>query len=540
MDPDFRRDDGGCVKKNERVVMAAAASALFVAAVLLRTLGMMHEPFWLDEAYSAYAAGKGWAFLWQVVPRYETHPPFYYSLLRLWTLAFGGSLPAMRALGIACGIATLPVMLLCAREIARVAGLDARRKRRLALAVLALAALSPPLVEMAREVRPYPLLILAYAAGLCAVLRLGRRAAAGAAVRGRALALYFLVQALLLWLHNLGPLFAVALGLAMLVLVLRRSLGRADWLRLVGGHLVVGLIYLPALAILRDQAPTWIRSTWLHFDLAVAWPRLAALYALPGALALLAAAVLAGAALIALGRDRERRRVAAALLLTALVPVMLSLLLSALVAPVFILRTMTPVVVPSILLLGYGAIAPRGVWRWPVLGALLVLAVQMAAVDWQARHRPPQQDWYGVVRWLAARHRPGDVILAYPNEGALPFDRAVGDLRLALPSRPIPTAVPSLDVGGWNPTGSRGVVSLSGARLRAIARESSIRGAPTVWLLRLGPWAYDKGDLFLDALRVGRRPIAWWRSDYPDQPIDLVGLRLNAPRAARAAAAAAR
>ncbi len=525
-------------RSTERVAVGTIAAAMLVAAVLLRTRGTLHEPFWLDEAYSAYAAGKGWAFLWHIVPRYETHPPFYYSLLRLWTLGFGDSLAAMRALGIACGLATLPVLLLCGREMARIAGLDARREHWLALAVLGLGALSPPLIEMAREVRPYPVLILAYAAGLFAILRLGRHAAGRGAVRGKALLPYLVVQALLLWLHNLGPLFALALGLGLLAMVARRSLDRADWLWLAGGHLLVGLAYLPALSILLDQAPTWIRSTWLHFQFATAWPRVAMLYALPTALALLAAVLLATLALVRLGRNGETRRMAAALLAAALVPVALSLLLSALVAPVFIVRTMTPVAVPAILLLGFGAVAMRGVWRWPALGALVVLAAQMALVDWQASRRPPQQNWYGAVRWLAARYRPGDLVLAYPNEGALPFDRAVRDLGLALPSRPIPTPVPSLGVGGWNPTGSRGVVSLPRDRLRAIAAEPAIRAAPTVWLLRLGPWAYDKHDLFLDALRERRRPIAWWRSDYPDQPIDIVGL--SARPAARAAAGAAR
>ena len=39
---------------------------------------------------------------------------------------------------------------------------------------------------------------------------------------------------------------------------IRRALG--------GGHVAVALAWLPALLILRDQAPTWIGSTWLRFS----------------------------------------------------------------------------------------------------------------------------------------------------------------------------------------------------------------------------------------------------------------------------------
>ena len=42
------------------------------------------RPLWLDEAYSAWFSAQSWHVLWTDVPTYETHPPFYYSLLKLW------------------------------------------------------------------------------------------------------------------------------------------------------------------------------------------------------------------------------------------------------------------------------------------------------------------------------------------------------------------------------------------------------------------------------------------------------------------------
>ena len=52
-----------------------------------------------------------------------------------------------------------------------------------------------------------------------------------------------------------------------------------------------------------------------------------------------------------------------------------------------------------------------------------------------------------------------------------------------------------------------------------------IRDRPTIWLLRLGPWAYDKGDVFLEELAVGRVEVGRWK----DGAIDIVGLRKRSP-----------
>jgi mannosyltransferase len=207
-------------------------------------------------------------------------------------------------------------------------------------------------------------------------------------------------------------------------------------------------------------------------------------------------------------------------------PVLLSVLLSVMVAPVFIARTMTPVAVPALLLFAIGTAGCADARRWLGLGGAFVLGANMLAVDIQARAARPMQDWYPTVAWLQARFRPGDQIFAYPNEGALPLAYALRDRGMVLPTRPIPTAVPSFDEpGGIYPNGTRGVVSLPRARLRAIADESRTRKVPTIWLLRLAAPTYDPGNIFLHELSRGRRIVSVWQ----DGPIDLIGLRRITP-----------
>ncbi len=114
-----------------------AAVALLVAlGVALRAWGLGAAPLWLDEAYSAYAADHGWAFLWRVVPLYETHPPVYYSLLHLWVGLAGDGMLALRLLGLIAGCATLPVIALAAGEAGQWLRWSPARRRGVQLAAV--------------------------------------------------------------------------------------------------------------------------------------------------------------------------------------------------------------------------------------------------------------------------------------------------------------------------------------------------------------------------------------------------------------------
>jgi uncharacterized membrane protein len=505
----------------ERRTIWAAAVLLIGVGIGLRAWNLTGDPMWLDEAYSAYAADHDFAFLWRVVPLYEGHPPFYYSLLHLWVIAFGNGLAALRLLGLIAGIATLPVLAIAANEGARWIGWYARLRARLTLATLGFASLSLAMVAMSREIRPYPIMILTYAGAIALMLRLARLRAQGRPLVGRAFAGYFLLLEAMLWLHNLGPLYGLSLTIALAIMLLGHGRRRADLAWLAAAHVIVGLFYLPGLMILRQQAATWVVHTWVQFkfDLGLV-DHLMTLYGVPGwiGLASLPLAVLAVRALIRLPNGN---RLAAALLTLALLPPVLAMLLSVTVAPVFVTRIMTPVAAPALLLLAIGASAPgrHGILG---LGAAILLGGAMLGSDIRTRMGPPMQDWYRTVDWLAAHFQPGDQVFAYPNEGKLPLVYALRDKRMDLPIRAIPRDVPALeDRHGTHPTGTRGPSSLPPAELHAIAEEPATRAVPTIWLLRLGAETYDPGDVFLKELHRDRYIVRSWK----DGPIDIIGLR---------------
>ncbi len=495
----------------EAAPLSLALLALLVA-VAVRAWHIADTPLWLDEAYSAYAADHGLGFLWHVVPQYETHPPFYYTLLHFWCDAFGRSLLTRRMLGMLCGIGAVAVMGGAALSLGRLAGLPLLGRRWLLAAVLGMAAVQSLMVDMAHQVRPYPVMALAYAAGVLALLRLCEE---GVAAR-RWIVLLFVAQALMLWLHNLGPLYAVAMSLALAVIVLRRGLRPSDWAWLAGGQLLVALIYLPAFIILTHQAKTWVQSTWLSFEPATIVDEVSLLYLNWNRWSRLAGLAVALLGIVLLFRRKGGWRPTVALLLLAIVPVALSIALSVLVAPVFLDRTLSAVTIPSLLLVGHGLVRTR----WVALPLFLVLAAPMMAADRQQAGRP-LQNWYALTAWLTPRMAPGDVVWAYPNEGALPLVYALADRGRALPILSEPKPVPAFDSGGFFPSGSRGVVSLYPRQIEALAATPHAKAPPVIWLLRVNPDIYDAGDPMLHMLERDRTVI----DHYADGDIDLTGFR---------------
>ena len=57
---------------------------------------------WLDEAFSAWFSERSLHYLWTVLPTYEAHPPFYYSLLKVWRSGSLATAPPLCELSRSC------------------------------------------------------------------------------------------------------------------------------------------------------------------------------------------------------------------------------------------------------------------------------------------------------------------------------------------------------------------------------------------------------------------------------------------------------
>lgn len=479
-------------------IMYAIAGVAIALGVLARLHNLRETPMWLDESYSRFAAEHGWWFLWHVIPRYETHPPFYYSLLHLWQAVAGDSLLAYRVPGLLFGFATIAVTGFAARALAdHLAATPPGRSMMIAIA-LGYAAMAPMLVSMSRQVRPYPAMILVYAVATLALLRLANDSAARRPLSRGWIACFFVAQSLMLWLHALGPLFALAMTVALAVCVLRRELPLADLAWLGAGQIVAGVVYLPAFAILLAEAPGWVRSTWLVIDPHTLPDQLGSIFAAPwrplGCFVALAF-VIGMAQFVILKRGA---RVGAALLVLAGLPVLTALLLSWLVSPVFLTRTLTPGVVPFALGIAMLGANPRLRLVGSVFVALLFALT--ARYDCDENAWAPLEDWYGTADWIAPRVSPDDAIWAYPNETALPLGYALAEHRHALAIRQIPMAVPALGYPGDHPTGTGGVVAMRPAQIAALAAAPATAQPRTIWLVGLASERLDPHDALLAAL----------------------------------------
>ena len=486
------------VQKAWLIVAAFAA-----AAALVRFHGLGSRALWLDEAYSHWFSSLGWTDLWTLTPRYETHPPTYYSILKLWREIAGDGAFGLRSLSALAGIAAIPIAAIAARELA---GLTRIARPLLFLAIAcALVAASPRLVMIGQDARPYALLLLAYAAGLAFWLRL-TRAFNGGRCREGALADWAGLGAsalAVLWLHGLGLLYAAALFSA-LILTAARSASAGRWLRLGFTAAITGICYLPCLLMMAGRTGDW-GSGWLQWD-PLGFP--GALLDLFGLLRLeesatpvlarILMAVLIFLGLRAIWRSGERS-VAWGLVLLIFLPPLAAAAISQLAFPIFLPRTLIGVTAPAYLAAAYG-IAQLPARRLALAGGALALIFGVSLAE--TARRPSLEKWDLAAEVLKREMKPGDVIWTYPNDVQLPLQLALGR---PAPIRAIPAAYPALEAPGRRNLGSPAVVTIDAPLARVWLRDNPAPRAGTIWLVWIDSIDADPDGRVVETLAAGRR-----------------------------------
>jgi mannosyltransferase len=468
------------IRLDWRITPLRLAALLSLLALAVRLVGLGTRPLWLDEAYSAWFAARDWHYLWTVVPTYEPHPPFYYSILKLWAALFGSTALSLRCLSVLFGVATVPVVVAAAFELEK----HKATGRPLLFAALAgaFAACSPLLVALGQEARPYPLLTLGFAVAILGLLRLMREFRSGAPGAPGSWFVLCFGTTLVLWAHPLGILYAGCLGVALLPVWLH---GPADRARLVRGLVAataITLFYLPCLLIIAQRAGDW-GTGWLRWRPIMA-TQLVALYSVPFDV-LTAGSTVAAVMMLLLvkravqsaatepGWNSER-----AIVLLWLAPPIVSILISALYLPIFIPRTLAPTLVPAYLAMA-GALARSSSRRERII-VTAALMISLLPGTLQTALRQPQEPWDRVAEYLKQNVRPGDEVWLYPNDSALPLN-AVG--AHALPERGIPGDFPAIGFKGPIRAGCPAVVSLTHDQAEALANRTEFRRIRTIWLV---------------------------------------------------------
>ena len=482
----------------DRLAFAAALVAAALAAIVLRAWHLSAWPLWLDESWSRWMTEQSWAGLWEGAVRYDTHPPFYYALLKAWTCLAPSTPLWLRLPSVLAGLAMLPLAWACAGRIGPLRGNVWPR-----LAALALVAVSPPLIVGAAQARPYAAFALAFGLALWATLGLAAGAERSHRARLMLWALYLAGFEATLWLHSLGALFGAALAGGLLLALAAAGTLRRFLLPWLAVHAAAGLLWIPGLLILIEQRRNWSASSWLHFTFADVPPGLASGLFLPGAAALLLL-LLAGLGVRVLLGERGDRPAGLLLLAAALLPAALTILLSILVSPVFLPRTLVPSVLPALLLAAAGLAA---IGRAPVRAAVAaVILALMAASSFALASAAPEERWYGLSAWLGERVTAGEELWRLPNEIPLPF-RYGGGGEAPYKVRGLPADFPAPAHPGPRPSGTKAVAGMTGedaGRLVADARRRRLSG---IWVVSRFPSLFDPGGTLPAAFGPGARDV---------------------------------
>ena len=494
-----------------RITPIRLAVGLTLLALALRLTNIDGRALWLDEAFSEWFSDRSFHYLWTVLPTYEAHPPFFYSVLRLWRSVVGEGHAALRGLSVVLGTLTVPVIMAIVREQER----DRATARPLLRAGIAgfLVACSPMFMVIGQEARPYPLLTLAYSLAILAMLRLVDQFRSGGAGSWSAWLLFGGSTAFTCWSHALGILYGLCLALTVLPLWLSRPINGIRLTRGIVTAAAVAAIYLPCLLMMTSRAQDW-STNWLAFHPNMLLVQLLALYTVPVEALTIGSAVAALAMILLIKRslattwESKGWNSDRLMLLLWLGPPMLAALISVLYEPVFLARTLSGTLVPCYLMIA-GAIARSDDARERRIISAAICATLLPTAIWLAL-REPTERWDLLSAYLSRNVQADDQVWLYPADSALPMD-AVGR---PVPGmvRAIPEPFPTLGFKGPIRAGWPAVVSLTPRQAQQFAEDPAAAKAPVIWLVTRQSGIFDpKDDLPAALARVRRSgPMEEW------------------------------
>jgi len=533
--PSDRRTDSAILRN------VAPLLLLMVVAGFVRFYEIGRLPLWLDEAYSFWFSRQSFETLWTFVPTFETHPPVYYSLLRLWRV-FGEDEAALRSLSALFGILCVAAVY----GLGRIVG-GRRDGAWTGFGAGLIFALSPIHIQYAQEARSSMAVTLAVAIALAGAAWLMRHpgsaclpmfglrrpphgsGGAGSLPSPRPAWLSLVGgSAFALWLHNLAPVFVFSVAVAMTVwLAWQLSGNRAFLANGALAALAVVLLWIPWIPWLIQQvavvstdfwmkAPTLIQvigALYFFFGAKYSWP-VETYTAQPALLGDLDAAGLAAASLwlaahlvlaasggigLWLVGRRYGWHVAILLASVMVLPILITLAATYSIRPVFSTRALIWVNIPFYVMLAASVTVTHRTWLRGALlfgfSALFAFGSLNYYVDFE------KEPWDQIAELLSTEARPGEVVLVVPNAVELPLAYYLGDLETDLTVYGVPDSFPAVDLPNPYPAGITAVPGMTPADLPAL--RARLKDVPSGWLIVRAASVFDPEGLVARTVAEG-------------------------------------
>lgn len=511
---------------------------LMVLAACFRFYEIGRLPLWLDEAYSFWFSRQSFESLWTFVPTFETHPPVYYSLLRAWRV-FGDSEAALRSLSAVLGIVDVGAVYVLGRIVG-----GRHDGPWIGFGAGLMFAVSPIQIQYAQEARSAMAVSLSVAITLCGAAWLMRHArsacltpfdlppdaggdAGSSVIPSPRMAWFALIGGTLLslWLHVLSPVFVFSVTVSMIVW-LAWQLRWNRWFLLNGilaslTVLILWVAWAPWLlkqveAVSTDywmKAPTLVQiigALYFLFGAKYSWPveqytsgaaSLSDLDTLgiAGGSVWLAAhlglAALGAVGLWTIGR-RYGWQLAVLLISVMVLPIIITLLATFAVRPIFNTRALTWVNIPFFVMAAAGVTVIRGTWlRGLLLFAVFALFAQGSLNSLATFEKEP---WDQIVSQLKTESKPGDVVLVLPNSVQLPLSYYFSAQKTDLPIYGLPAPFPAVGLPNPYPGGIAAVPGIVPADIAGI--RARINNLSSGWVITRAASVFDPDDSVLKTI----------------------------------------
>ncbi|MFM0740782.1 hypothetical protein PQQ51_26365 [Paraburkholderia xenovorans] len=415
---------------------------VLLLAFVFRLPTLSERSVWMDEAYSYWFSNLSWTALWTQTPFYETHPPFYYSLLKIWTWAAGSSEAGMRSLSVAASLATVAVTAFAPRLLG-----FGNRYDRIGFVAAFLLAINQGSIEYAQQARPYAMqtlfatLMIVASAALLKRLLIDARDSAESSSLKLAYLPAGIYAGVTLWLHNTSPFIIFGNWIGMFGAVLLFSTNRRrDLIVSIKALLVALLIWAPCIPIAFIESKTVAGSFWASISpKMLTWPfTLAA----GGKFAFVPASVVAVLAWLRL--YKTSRAFAVYVVGVVFIPVAGVFTASYLIKPIFVTRTFEWIAPVFLFVVALGLFLPGRMQKLKFV-ILPVMALMCVGQD-IGYYRSNTQDLRGAAQYLASKYQPGDLVMVYPNELQLGLDYYTRDQSVTLNIAALPAAYPAVDM----------------------------------------------------------------------------------------------